>query len=71
MFNVGVVPVVTVSNDELRSNGYLEIVSQDDSGEVILRNEDGGLEVFAVRDSYAGLCIDTDDGRVLECCRSV
>ena len=63
--------MVTVSNDELRSNGYLEIVSQDDSGEVILRNEDGGLEVFVVQDSHAGWCLYTDDGRVLEFCRSV
>ena len=64
------VPLVTVDRNELAANGYREIVSQDGCGEVILRNALGGLEVFAVRDDYAGFCLDTEDGRVLEFCRS-
>lgn len=62
---------ITVSDDVLREHGYTEIVDQDEDGEVTLRNEDGGLEVFAIRDSYSGWCIPTDCGKVLESCRSV
>lgn len=61
---------VTVAKDVLVDHGYTEIVDQDDEGEVTLRNKDGGLEVFAVRDSFAGWSVPTDDGRVLEFCRS-
>lgn len=63
--------IVTVTQDELAGNGYTEVVSQSEDGEVTLRNEEGGLEVFVVRDSYAGWSISTDDGRVLEFCRSI
>lgn len=63
--------LVTVSRDVLGDHGYTEIVDQDGEGEVTLRNECGGLEVFAVRDSYAGWSVPTDCGRVLEFCRSI
>jgi hypothetical protein len=62
---------VTVAQDVLIENGYTEIVDQDGEGEVTLRNDSGGLEVFAVRDSYAGWSISTDQGKVLEFCRSI
>ena len=67
---VRAVPMITVTQDELAGNGYTEVVSQDDD-EVVLRNEEGGLEVFIVRDDFAGWSISTDDGRVLEFCRSI
>lgn len=54
-----------ISSEELLANGYTEIVSQDDE-EVVLRTEEGGLELFAIRDSFSGWCLDTTDGRVLE-----
>jgi len=62
--------LVTVSRDVLGDHGYTEIAGQDGEGGVTLRNECGGLEVFAVRDSYAGWSVPTDCGRVLEFCRS-
>ena len=63
--------MITVSQKELRCNGYAEIADQDSEGEVILRTTWGGLEVFQVRDSYSGWCIDTECGRVLEFCREL
>ncbi len=62
--------MITISKRELVANGYLHIVSQD--GEtVILRRKDGGNELFAIRESYSGWCIETEDGRVLEFCKSL
>lgn len=61
---------VSISAYVLDREGYTEIVEQDGC-EVTLRNNHGGLEVFAVRESYSGWCIPTDDGRVLEFCRSI
>ena len=52
-------------------HGYTAIVSQDGDGEVVLCNEEGDLEVFGVRDSFAGFCVPTDCGRVLEFCRAI
>ena len=63
--------IVTVSQDVLIREGYSEIVDQDGQDGVLLRNDSGGLELFAVRDSCAGWSIPTDQGRVLEFCRSV
>jgi hypothetical protein len=65
------VPEVTIAQAVLIENGYTEIVDQDGEGEVTLRNDSGGLEVFALRDSYAGWSIPTDQGKVLEFCRSI
>lgn len=62
---------VTVDPQELLDNGYTNIVSQDGDGGVVLCTDGGTLEHFAVRDSVAGWCLDTDDGRVLEFCRSI
>ena len=62
--------MVSISLNVLRAEGYTELVVENDEGEVTLRNEDGGLEVFAVRDSFSGWSIPTDQGRVLEFCRS-
>lgn len=64
-------PNVLVDPNVLSEEGYSEIVECFDDGEVILRNEDGGLEVFVVRDSYSGWSIPTACGRVLEFCRSL
>ena len=64
-------PVVTVSPEVLAKEGYTEVAGQDGCGEVTLRNDQGGLEVFAVRDSYAGWSVPTDQGKVLEFCRSI
>lgn len=61
---------VTVSADVLRREGYTEIVEQD-GNQVTLRNEDDGLEVFGVRESIAGWGIPTDQGLVLEFCRTI
>jgi hypothetical protein len=63
--------MVTVAPSVLAREGYAEIVKVDDEGEVILRNDSGDLEVFAVRDSFSGWCIPTDQGRVLEFVRSI
>jgi hypothetical protein len=63
--------MVTVSQSVLTAEGYTEIVDQDSDGEVTLRNDSGGFEVFAVRDSYSGWSIPTDQGQVLEFCRSI
>lgn len=63
-------PPVTICEGELKFEGYTEFVSQDGEGEVVLRNKDGRLEFFAIRDSYSGWCIKTTDGRVLEFVRS-
>jgi hypothetical protein len=68
---VPVVPVVTVSPEVLAKEGYTEVAGQDGRGEVTLRNDQGGLEVFAIRDSYAGWSVPTDQGKVLEFCRSI
>jgi len=68
---LGELRTVTVSRDVLAREGYTEIVSQDGEGEVVLRNDCGGLEVFAVRDSFAGWSIPTEQGKVLEFCRSI
>jgi len=69
---------VKVRQDVLVDHGYTEIVGQNDDGEVTLRNDEGGLEVFAVRDSFAGWSIPIvgaamimENGQVLEFCRSV
>lgn len=59
-------PPVTICDDELDYEGYMKIVSQDGKGKVVLRNHNGRHEFFAIRDSYAGWCVHTDDGRVLE-----
>lgn len=59
-----------ISSEELLANGYTEIVSQDGE-EVVLRTEEGDLELFVMRLDYAGWCIDTTDNRVLEFVRSV
>ena len=64
-------PVVTVAPEVLAKEGYTEVAGQDGRGEVTLRNDRGGLEVFAVRDSYAGWSVPTDQGKVLEFCRSI
>jgi hypothetical protein len=63
--------VVTVSQDVLFREGYSEIVDHDGDDGVLLRNDSGGLELFAVRDSYAGWSIPTDQGQVLEFRRSL
>jgi len=63
--------MVTVLQHVLTAEGYTEVVDQDGRGEVTLRNDSGSLEVFAVRDSYAGRSISTNQGQVLEFCRSV
>ncbi len=57
---------VMIETVELIENGYIGIVSQDGQGEVVLCNEEGDFEVFAVRDDFAGWCLDTYCGRVLE-----
>ena len=62
---------VTIALDVLIDHGYTAIVSQDGDGEVVLCNEEGDLEVFGVRDSFAGFCVPTDCGRVLEFCRAI
>ena len=62
---------VTIALDVMLAHGYTAIVSQDGKGGVTLCNEEGNLEVFEVRDSYAGFCVPTDCGRVLEFCRTV
>ena len=71
MQRVPIMSKVTVSPLVLAREGYVEIVDQDGGGEVTLRNDSDGFEVFAVRDNYAGWSIPTDQGRVLEFCRSV
>jgi len=57
---------VLIETSELIDNGYVGIVSQDGEGEVVLCNEEGDLEVFAIRDDFAGWCLHTHCGRVLE-----
>lgn len=64
------VPAVTVAQDELAANGYVEIVEQNDDGSVFISTVDGGNECFQVRDSYSGWCLSCEDGRVLEFVRS-
>lgn len=63
--------MISVSDEELKSNGYTEVVCQNEYGEVVLRDEDGDLELFMVRDSYSGWSISTDCGRSLEFVRSI
>lgn len=65
------VPPITVSQTELAGNGYTEIVDQDGCGGVTIRRDDGGSDVFQIRDSYAGWSLETDDGRCLEFCCSI
>jgi len=65
------VPPVTVTKEELEANGYVEIVEQNDDGSVVILNGDGGCDLFQVRDSYAGWCLECECGRVLEFCRSL
>ena len=60
-----------VMRDELVANGYIAVLDYDDPAEVLLRRDDGGIDVFAIRDSFAGWCLDTSDGRVLEFCCSI
>lgn len=63
--------MITVDCEVLADHGYSEIVDQNEYGEVILRNDlSGRLELFQVRDSYAGWSIPTDCGRELEFVRS-
>lgn len=57
---------VTICDEVLKSEGYTEIVSQDGKGEVVLCSNKGRLHFFAIRDSYSGWCIETEDGRFLE-----
>jgi len=65
----GVTMFVLIETSELIDNGYVGIVSQNGQGEVVLCNDEGDLEVFAVRDDFAGWCLRTHCGRVLEFCR--
>ena len=62
--------MITISKRELVANGYLHIVSQDDET-VILRNVDGGKDLYAIRESFSGWCLEADDGRVLEFCSNM
>ena len=62
---------VTVSREVLADYGYTAIVNQDGQGEITLCNEEGDLEVFMVRDDFAGWSVPTDCGRLLEFCRSI
>ncbi len=62
--------MITISKTELVDNGYTHIVSQKDES-VVLRRVDGNNELFAIRESYSGWCLEADDGRVLEFCRSL
>jgi len=56
-----------ISTDELESNHYDSSFFESVDGEqVILRTTEGDYELFAIRDSYSGWCINTEDGRVLE-----
>ena len=59
-------PIVSIDPAVLAREGYTEIVSQDGKGEVRLRNDDGDIETFAVRDSYSGWSIPTVCGKCLE-----
>ena len=61
--------MITISKDELSVNGYSHIVFQDNDI-VVLAIKDGGNDTFAIRESYPGWCLDTEDGRVLEFCSS-
>jgi len=62
---------VTVAPDELTDNGYSAMLDDDGKPGVRIRRVDGGVDVFAVRDSYSGWCLNTEDGRVLEFCYSI
>lgn len=60
----------TVEKFELTDNGYEKIVSQT-TDTVVIRDQDGKYELFAIRDSFSGWCLDTEQGKVLEFCRSL
>ena len=62
--------MITISKKELVANGYLHIISQDDET-VILRNVNGSKDLYAIRESYSGWCIETEDGRLLEFCSNI
>jgi hypothetical protein len=61
--------LITIDQAELEANGYVRIVSQEDET-VRVETEEGRIETFTIRESYAGWNLRCEDGRVLEFCSS-